>query len=1133
MLPKLQPHFRMLDKNEFLQLYTRDALTLLLQEHLQHSPAQNIRLEGLSGSLDAVLAAASFRLRPSSGLFILEDREQAVYFQNDLQNLLDGVDVMLFPSSYKRAYEYTETENANVLQRAEVIQKLSSAEKPVLVVSYPQALVEKIVNKRSLQSNTFQVRLGDKLDMGFMMEVLESYDFERADLVYEPGQFAIRGGIIDVFSFADEYPYRLELFGSEVDSIRFFDPNTQLSRESLDKMTLMPNIQTRLLMETREPLLDFFPASASVWTRDHELCLDLLEKNFKKVQQRFVEQSPDEKIILKPEALFENAESFEKALARLPVVEFGKRGHRPNSIQLQFHAQPQASFNKNFELLKEDLRAKQEEHYLLVMASEQPRQLDRLASIFEELDPNLKFHSLHLGLREGFVDQNLHLVCYTDHQLFERYHRAKTKDRFSKTKALTLKELQSLQPGDYVTHIDHGIGRFAGMERIEVSGRMQEAIRVVYRDNDLLFVSIHSLHKLARYSGQEGTPPVMSKLGSPEWENKKKKVKKKVKDIAQKLIKLYAQRKQSHGFAFKADGVLQAELESSFMYEDTPDQAQATLDVKQDMEQAYPMDRLVCGDVGFGKTEVAIRAAFKAVTEGKQVAVLVPTTILAMQHYRTFSERLSSFGVDIDYINRFKSTKQIKESLKKLEEGRLDIIIGTHRLVSKDVKFKDLGLLVIDEEQKFGVAVKEKLKEMRINVDVLTLTATPIPRTLHFSLMGARDLSVIQTPPPNRQPVTTRIHTYNEEIIRDAVSKELNRGGQVFFVHNRISDIEQIADIILKLVPDARVGVAHGQMDGAKLEKVMGAFIEGEFDVLVSTNIIESGLDIPNANTIIINRAHMFGLSDVHQMRGRVGRSNKKAYCYLLSPPAASLTQEARKRLRTLEEFSELGDGFKVAMRDLDIRGAGNLLGGEQSGFINDLGFETYHKVLEEAVEELKETEFKDLFKNSLMEAAKKLVKECSIETDLELIIPENYVQNISERLNLYTQLDKIKDDKELDDFKHSLRDRFGPLPEPVQALIETVPLRWQAENMGVEKLSLKSEKMKLYFVDPKNEQYYNSEIFGRILHYVQKHSKSCRLKEYKGQPVLHVADVKTVDQASSILSEIMGKTNVAKTGEL
>ncbi|MEQ8423741.1 MAG: transcription-repair coupling factor, partial [Cyclobacteriaceae bacterium] len=761
------------------------------------------------------------------------------------------------------------------------------------------------------------------------------------------------------------HPYRIELFGNEVESIRSFDPGSQLSVEVLDQVSLMPNVQTRLVQEQRHSLLDFISSSTRVWIKDTELVEDVLTKSFDKASQRFdkiLRDSGNSKISLEPEQLFERPEYFITRLQEFLRLEFGSRFYFSAHHTLAFNASAQTSFNKNFELMASSLIDSQTQGYTNFIAAEQPKQLERLQEIFEEINPSLAFQPLEFPLRQGFIDHITKIGCYTDHQIFERFHRYKSKEKFSKSKAMTFRELQTLQHGDFVTHIDYGIGKFAGLEKKIVNGREQEAIRLVFRDDDMLYASIHSLHKISKYSGKEGTPPIVSKLGSGEWENKKANAKKKVKDIAKELIDLYAKRKQAPGYAFSGDGFLQAELESSFLYEDTPDQASATDDVKKDMELPHPMDRLVCGDVGFGKTEIAIRAAFKAVTEGKQVAVLVPTTILAMQHHRTFSERLGNFPLKIEYISRFKTAQEIKRVVKDVGDGKVNIVIGTHRLVSKDVVFKNLGLLVIDEEQKFGVKVKDKLKELKVNVDVLTLTATPIPRTLHFSLMGARDLSIIATPPPNRQPVTTALHTYDEIVIRDAVSHELQRGGQVFFVHNRVSDIEQVANVIFKLVPDSRIGIAHGQMEGNRLEKVMVKFIEGEYDVLVSTNIIESGLDIPNANTIIINQAHMFGLSDLHQMRGRVGRSNKKAFCYLLTPPTAVLSSDSRKRLSALEEFSDLGDGFKVAMRDLDIRGAGNLLGAEQTGFINDLGFDTYHKILDDAIQELKETEFKELF---------------------------------------------------------------------------------------------------------------------------------------------------------------------------
>jgi transcription-repair coupling factor (superfamily II helicase) len=885
----------------------------------------------------------------------------------------------------------------------------------------------------------------------------------------------------------------------------------------------MPNVQTRLIQEQRQSLLEFIPPATRIWLKDTGLALDVIEKCFEKASQSFdkiLHDSGNAKVALEPEALFETRDAFERNLDPFKKIEFGSRYLFPADLTVEYRSGAQPAFKKNFELLAGTLLDQQMQGYTNFIAAEQHKQLERLQGVFAEIHPELSFQALDTSLRAGFVDHNVKVVCYTDHQIFERFHRYRTKEKFSKSKAMTFRELQTLQPGDFVTHIDHGIGKFAGLEKKDVNGREQEAIRLVFRDDDLLYINIHSLHKISKYTGKEGTPPPISKLGSSEWENKKNKVKRQVKDIAKELIELYARRKTSPGFAFAHDGFLQAELESSFIYEDTPDQAKATEDVKRDMEQPHPMDRLVCGDVGFGKTEVAIRAAFKATTEGKQVAVLVPTTILAMQHHRTFSERLANFPVRIEYANRFKTEGNLKKILGEVKDGTVNIIIGTHRVVSKDVEFKNLGLLIIDEEQKFGVKVKDRLKELKVNVDVLTLTATPIPRTLHFSLMGARDLSIISTPPPNRQPVTTELHTYDETVIRDAVSYEIRRGGQVFFVHNRVSDIEQVANVIFKLVPDARIGIAHGQMDGDKLEKVMIKFIEGEYDVLVSTNIIESGLDIPNANTIIIHQAHMFGLSDLHQMRGRVGRSNKKAFCYLLTPPTSVLSSDSRKRLSALEEFSELGDGFKVAMRDLDIRGAGNLLGAEQSGFINDLGFDTYHKILDDAIQELKETEFKDLFAVELAEKAKLITQDCVIETDLEILIPETYVSNTSERLQLYATLDNIKNEESLTKFRASLQDRFGEIPESVIQLIDSVRLRWIGEKLGFERISLKNEKFKGQFISGKDE-YFKSETFGKVLAFVQANSRRCRMKDTNKKLVLTIDKIGSVEDALGLLGQL------------
>lgn len=1084
-----------------------------------------LRLKGIAGSFDALIVASVLKRQGGIHLIVLHDKEEASYFSNDLSNFLED-EFVLFPSSYKKAYQYEKIENANILQRAEVLNSLNE-KKSLVVVTYPEALSEKVINKRSLVSNTFTTNVGESLDVDFLSDLLQTYDFEKSDFVYEPGQFSVRGGIIDVYSYAHDLPYRIELFGDEVERIREFDPETQLSTRELEKVALIPNVQTKLVSEERQSLLEYISEETRIWLKDYQQCLDILDKSFHKVEEQFHtirELSGNASVITSPDQLFETQDSFAKSLEAFHMVEFGKRFYLPPNEELELSTRPQPTFHKNFSLLADNLRELQHRNYRKIITAESFKQIERLNTIFEEVDPEISFDGMTASLREGFIDDQEELCVYTDHQIFDRFHRYKGKEKFTKSKALTLKELKTLQPGDFVVHIDYGVGRFAGLDTVDVGSNKQEALRLVYRDDDLLYVSLHSLHKVSKYSGKEGEPPTINKLGSPDWENKKKKVKKKVKDIAKDLIQLYAKRKAAKGFAFPPDDYLQAELESSFMYQDTPDQSVATSDVKADMELEHPMDRLVCGDVGFGKTEIAIRAAFKAVNAGKQVAVLVPTTILAMQHYRTFASRLENMPVSVEYINRFKSTKQINDIKKKVKDGKVDILIGTHRIVNKDIEFKDLGLMIIDEEQKFGVKVKERLKDMRVNVDALTLTATPIPRTLHFSLMGARDLSIISTPPPNRRPVTTELHEFNEEVIRDAVSHELRRGGQVFMVHNRVSDIEQVGNLIYKLVPDAKIGIAHGQMDGAQLEKVMLRFIEGEYDVLVSTNIIESGLDIPNANTIIINNAHMFGLSDLHQMRGRVGRSNTKAYCFILTPPASVLTSDARKRLTTLEEFSDLGDGFKVAMRDLDIRGAGNLLGAEQSGFINDIGFDMYHKILDEAVQELKEGEYKELFESDLLknkEALEKMVEDCNIETDFEAMIPESYVSNISERLSLYTQLDDLKSEEELEKFSEMVKDRFGPIPEGVRNLIETVRIRWKAIQIGFEKVTIKGNKMRCYISDKKPQEYYQSSRFGNVLTFVKDHARESNMKEIKNKLLISINNVGSIDEALKVIEEL------------
>ena len=1114
-----------MDRQAFITLYQSDPIFQTLAHQIVSSGKTNHQLKGLSGSLDMVIFSTLYSSKGGFHLIIAQDKEEAAYLNTDIQNLLEMEDHMIFPSSFKRPYHYDEVDNANVLMRAEILNRvLESKDKPEIIITYPEALYERVINRRSLVDNTFSAKVGEAVDMEFVTEVLSSYDFERTDFVYEPGQFAIRGGILDVFSFSNEHPYRLELFGKEIESIRTFDPETQLSIASVDKISLIPNVQTKLLQEVRQSFLGFLPESTIVWIKDYQLTLDVMDECFNKASLAFdeiVSKTANDKLLLKPADLFDRGEDFAKLSSEFTRVEFGKQFYLAGANLIQWKSQSQPSFNKNFDLLVTHLAENEKAGNINILTAENEKQIDRLLEIFHQLDPTLRVQSMQLGLREGFEDRQLKLICYTDHQLFERFHRYKTRQKASKSKALTIKELKSLHPGDYIVHVDYGVGRFAGLEKVDINGNMQEAVRLIFRDDDLLYVNIHSLHKISKYSGQEGTTPAMSKLGSPEWENKKSRAKKQVKDIAKDLIALYAKRRSASGFAFSKDAVLQIELESSFLYEDTPDQGLATADVKSDMEKTYPMDRLVCGDVGFGKTEVAIRAAFKAVNDRKQVAVLVPTTILAMQHFHTFTERLENFPVKVEYINRFRTAKEIKEIIAQVKTGEIDILIGTHKIVNKDIVFKDLGLLIIDEEQKFGVKVKDQLKNLRVNVDVLTLTATPIPRTLHFSLMGARDLSVIATPPPNRQPVTTEIETFREEVIRDAVSYELRRGGQVFFVHNRVGEIDSIANLIMKLVPDARVAGAHGQMDGKKLEKIMVDFINHEYDVLVSTNIIESGLDIPNANTIIINRANMFGLSDLHQMRGRVGRSNKKAFCYLLTSPLSGLTAEARKRLQTLEEFSDLGDGFKVAMKDLDIRGAGNLLGAEQSGFITDLGFEMYHKILDEAVRELKENEFAALFETDFEEKVKVLVQDCTIETDLELLIPEGYVSNITERLGLYSKLDSIKNEEELEKFSTMLLDRFGPLPDAVQDLMETVKLRWTAEKLGIEKLVLKSNQMKCYLLPSSRDDLYSSVVFQKIMRFAQTHSRQTKIKEHKNRLILTVEGVASITKAQTKLRDM------------
>lgn len=1116
---------------DFVKIYEADPLVLLLAHRLKEQPFGRTALKGLSGSMDAAIVAALWHLAKQPMLLIMNDKDEAGYFQSDLNHLLETKDAALFPASYKKPYQFLEIDNANILERAEVLSHISAhPNTPFLLVTYPDALAEKVINRRSLVENTFTVKTGDKVDIAFIIELLTGYDFERTEFVYEPGQFAVRGGLLDVFSYSGDHPVRLDFMGDQVQSLRLFEPETQLSFNKIEHFTIVPNVQTRLLEEKRVDILDFLPKDTILFVKDVAGLLEIVDSFHTRAsaQWKDMEDKGTHLLLSKPDEFLTSLDAFKNYLKHHHIIEFGARSHYKSGEAIVFESKNQPSFNKDFKKVSAAFQSFQAQGFHALICSDQPKQLERLQAIFDEIDKSASFTPLYASLRGGFEDPNNQLVVYTDHQIFDRFYRNKAKERFTKSKGITLRELKTLQPGDFVTHMDYGIGRFAGLERVENNGKLQEAVRIVFKDDDYLLVSIHSLHKLSRYSGKDAIPPMLSKLGSGDWEARKSRVKKRVKDIARELIDLYAKRKAAPGFAFTADSVMQAELESSFLYEDTPDQAKATADTKKDMEETSPMDRLVCGDVGFGKTEIAIRAAFKAVFDGKQVAVLVPTTILAMQHHKTFSERLRNFPCNIDYINRFKSDKEVKETLKKLSEGKVDILIGTHRLTSQDVKFKDLGLLVIDEEQKFGVKTKEKIKALSHNVDCLTLTATPIPRTLQFSLMGARDLSIIATPPPNRQPVTTEVATFSEALLRDAISYELKRGGQVFLVHNRISDIEEVANVVLRMVPDARVAVAHGQMEADKLENTMLRFMEGDYDVLVSTNIIESGLDIPNANTILINRAHMFGLSDLHQMRGRVGRSNKKAFCYLMVPPVSGLTSDARKRLSTLEEFNELGDGFKVAMRDLDIRGAGDLLGAEQSGFITDLGFEAYHKILDDAIKELKEKEFKELFQLPNSGAEQIMVDECVIETDLDLMIPEAYVKNISERLQIYTKMDSLENEHDLQAYIKTLEDRFGPVPKPILDIAETVRLRWLAEKVGFEKLTLRDGQLKGYFMPPEKTEYFQSEVFGKVILFVQSNAMHTRLKEAGKKQLIVVNKVDSIAEAMEVMNEILGIEQMA-----
>lgn len=1074
---------------------------------LSEENPKKVQLSSLVGSATSLVIAEVFNQSERPFLLVLNDKEDAAYHLNDLEALLGDKDVLFYPGSYRRPYQIEETDNANVLLRSEVLNRINSRKKPALIVTYPEALFEKVVTKKELEKNTLKLTVGDSLSIDFVNEVLFEYRFKRTDFVTEPGEFSVRGGILDVFSFSNDEPYRIEFFGDDIESIRTFDVETQLSLEQVKKIAVIPNVDDSNLSNHQDTqlkrisFLKYLSSKTAVFVKNEHVLTSSIDQLFQKAEATFsgftegVQQS-------KPDELFCTSQLLKNELEEFQTIHLQKSSDA-SELEIDFQTKPQPTFNKQFDLLIKNLNENTEQGFSNYIFCSTEQQAKRFHDIFDDTELDVhQYKTVVFPLHQGFIDTLQKNVCYTDHQIFERYHRFHLKNGYAKKQAITLKELTNLEIGDYVTHIDHGIGKFGGLQKIDVEGKKQEAIKLIYGERDILYLSIHSLHKITRYNGKDGKPPKIYKLGSNAWKTLKQKTKKRVKEIAFNLIELYAKRKLQKGFRYAPDSYLQHELESSFIYEDTPDQLTATEDVKRDMESEQPMDRLVCGDVGFGKTEVAIRAAFKAIDNGKQVAVLVPTTILAFQHYKTFSDRLKDMPVSIDYLNRFRTAKERHETLENLESGTLDIIIGTHQLVNKNVKFKDLGLLVIDEEQKFGVAVKDKLKLIKENVDTLTLTATPIPRTLQFSLMAARDLSVITTPPPNRYPIETHVIRFSEEAIRDAVRYEISRGGQVFFVHNRIENIQEVAGMIQRVVPDAKIGIGHGQMDGKKLESLMLAFMNGEFDVLVSTTIIESGLDVPNANTIFINNANNFGLSDLHQMRGRVGRSNKKAFCYFITPEYSAMTEDARKRISALEQFRDLGSGFHIAMKDLEIRGAGDLLGGEQSGFINEIGFETYQKILAEAIDELKESEFKDLYKGT--DSKKEYLKETVIDTDFEILFPDDYVNNITERLNLYNKLNEIKlqqrsiaeVEADLQQFENELKDRFGELPTQVEDLLDSVRLKWVAIKMGLERVVMKQGKFVGYFIADQSSGFYQSTAFQNVLLFVQNHSKKVKLKE-------------------------------------
>lgn len=1130
-------------------LYGGLAQTKALIKELAGKRTGNVFLQGLRASSAPLLfcGVAQNGGKPCI-LIILNDQEEAAYFYHDMVQTMGDQDVLYFPSAYRRAAKYGQKDDASEILRTEVLSRLTTVEPgadTLVIVTSADALAEKVVSKSSLEDKSIRLNVGETLDREELQSLLLELGFNRVDYVYEPGQFALRGSILDVFSFSSEYPYRLDFFGDDIDSIRQFSVDTQLSTEKKDSVVVVPDMDK--MEGAQVSLMDFLPADTVLAIKDLLLTADRMttvsnevadqESMAARMRQVTAAATDNAEPVEMPHLL--TAEDFLHKTTGFRVVEFGNKPTGVAQATITFDTTPQPLFHKNFDLVSQTLTDYIVKGYRIYILTDNPKQGERLHDIFTERGENIQFETIGKTLHEGFADGILKCCFFTDHQIFDRYHKYNLRSERARNGkvALTLKELQEFQIGDYVVHMDHGVGKFGGLVRVPQGNGYQEKIKIIYKNDDVVFVSIHALHKVSKYKGKEGEEPHINKLGTGAWENLKERTKGKIKDIARDLIKLYAKRLEEKGFAYSPDSYLQNELEASFMYEDTPDQLKATQDVKQDMESSRPMDRLICGDVGFGKTEVAIRAAFKAVADNKQVAVLVPTTILAFQHYQTFRDRLKEFPCRVEYLSRARSAAQTTAILEDLKNGKIDIVIGTHKLIGKQVKFKDLGLLIIDEEQKFGVSVKEKLKQLRANVDVLTMTATPIPRTLQFSLMGARDLSVIQTPPPNRYPIQTELHVFSPDIIREAVNFEMSRNGQLFIVSNRISSLSDLAAIVEREVPDARVAIGHGQMDPDELEKILTGFINYDYDVLIATSIIENGIDIPNANTIIVNSAQNFGLSDLHQMRGRVGRSNRKAFCYLLAPPLASLSDESRRRLQAIESFSDLGSGIQLALQDLDIRGAGNLLGAEQSGFIADLGYETYQKILKEAVRELKNDEFQDLFREqeakekgsgtgaaagSTPMDASRYVDECTVETDLDLCFPDSFVPDGSERILLYRELDGMEREQDIQRFRDRLQDRFGQIPKQADELIRLVTLRRMGRELGIEKIYLKAGRMSLFFVANPDSPYYESEAFGAILAYAAQNPMLCRLREEGTKRSLQVSDVKDIDSAIGILRAIL-----------